>query len=69
VTEWLLDQTRPKNFIPTDPENVISKLQTSYEDLFANLEDLGVKNIYKVTVYQCYSRIRFYKKKFPQKPK
>lgn len=69
IEENQLSLLAPKNFDPTDPENYIRGMEKSFESLIATLEDLGVKDPKRLTVFEFYSRYEFYKKKNkPKKP-
>lgn len=63
IDNWLLNASKPRNFDPEDPANEVSVLINSFEELVANLEDMGVSHAYKLTVRQFYARVRYYKKK------
>ncbi len=63
IDDWIIEQAEPKSFDPDDSKNVVSQLIESYEDLSANLEELGVKKPFELSVYKFYSRVRYYKKK------
>lgn len=58
---------RPKNFDNQDKENHVAGLERNFENLCVSLEDLGVPNPRKLTTFEFYSRIVYYKKK--HKPK
>ncbi len=69
LDDWFIEQTKPKNFDPSDPNNDVNSMLSSFEDLCANIEDLGVTNPYKLTVKRFYSRVRYYKKKHSKQGK
>jgi hypothetical protein len=53
----------PKNFDNTSPDYHIKKIEKGFEEVCASLEDNGVSNPKRLTVFEFYSRIEFYKKK------
>jgi hypothetical protein len=67
IDDWKLSLMTPKNLDSHDPDNFILKIERSFENLCGTLEDLGVSNPKRLTVFEFYSRIDFYRKKL--KPK
>lgn len=60
---WQLQLQTPKNFDNQDPENLVIQREKSFENICATLEDLGVTNPKRLTVFEFYSRLEYYKKK------
>lgn len=53
----------PKNFDNESPEYYIKNLEKSFEHLCATLEDLGVHDPKRLTVFEFYSRLEYFKAK------
>jgi len=53
----------PKIFSDSHPDNCIREAEIAFEALCTNLEELGVMNPKKLTVFEFYSKIRYFKKK------
>lgn len=59
----LLEQNLPKNFNPEDPANILKKQLSVYSDICITLESYGCQNPKNLTVFDFYSRIKYYEKK------
>lgn len=67
ITDYQLSLLAPAVFDPADPQNSIVKMELSFESLCTQLEELGVQNPKRLTVFEFYSKIRYFKAK--NKPK
>lgn len=67
IDEYLIALMMPKNFDPEDARNVVINQERNFEKICAVLEDVGVTNPAKLSVYKFYSRIEYYKNKPTQK--
>ncbi len=66
-SNWFLDHNKPKSFSPMNKENDLIKQEQEFESMCAALEENGVKDAKDMTVYQFYSRIKYYEKKSKNK--
>ena len=64
---YMLDIIRPKNFDPSDKYNEVIEHENTFEKMCAILEDCGCHNPKRLTVYEFYKRVAYYKDK--HKPK
>jgi hypothetical protein len=53
----------PKNIDFSDSDNAVTRLRKSFEKAIAGLEENGVINPKKISVYEFYSKIEFFSKK------
>lgn len=63
IAESQIAMMNPKIFIQGHPDNCITAFEISFEELCANLEEIGVMNPKRLTVFEFYSKIRYFKKK------
>lgn len=64
IEQHQLSFLAPRNFDNADPANVIKSMEKGFENLCVTLEDLGVQNPKRLTVFEFYSRMEYYKKKY-----
>lgn len=68
IDRWQIEQSLPKNFDSTDPDNYIKRIELSLESLCTSMEELGVNRPQELTLFQFYTKlIYFEKKKLKQK--
>lgn len=67
VTDFQISMLVPGNFNPESTDNSITRMELSFESLCTNLEELGIQNPKRLSVFEFYSKIRYFKAKF--KPK
>ena len=53
----------PKNFDSKDPDNHVNDLEKSFENVCTSMQELGIPDVHELTVFQFYSKIRYFKKK------
>lgn len=63
VTDFQVSLLSPKNFDPSDSNNYISLVEKSFENLCTTLEEWGIVQPHRLTVFQFYSKIRYFKEK------
>lgn len=63
INEYLAEVLAPKNFDPDDTGNAIINQEKNFEKICAALEELGVYNPGKLTVYKFYNKIEYFKNK------
>lgn len=63
ITDYQVALMNPKIFAFESPDNCIRKMEEAFENLCTNLEELGVMNPKKLTVFEFYSKIRYFKTK------
>lgn len=63
VSEFQLTMMNPKIFIEGHPDNCITLAEIAFEELCSVLESMGVSNPKRLTVFEFYSKIRYFKKK------
>jgi hypothetical protein len=59
----IAEMISPKKFNNTDPENIVLKQKKAFDDLCTILESHGCVNPKKLTVFEYYSKLKFYEKK------
>jgi hypothetical protein len=59
---------RPQHFYTEDPDNDVTKLELSFENICASLEEAGIAQPHKLSTFKFYSRIQYFKKKNEKKP-
>lgn len=63
ITSYQVAIMNPKIFAYESPDNCIRKMEEAFENLCTNLEELGVMNPKQLTVFEFYSKIRYFKTK------
>jgi hypothetical protein len=66
IDDWQLSLIVPKNFDNESPDYYIKKIEKGFENLCATLEDLGVHDPKRLTVFEFYSRLEYFKNKKPK---
>lgn len=69
IEQWELSLHSPKNFDNQSPDYFIKKIEKSFESLCIALEENGVQSPKKLTLFEFYSRLEYFKKKRKQKSK
>jgi hypothetical protein len=59
----------PKDFTPGNPENILVKMDKSFEGVCSALIDMGVQHPKELTLLEFYSRIEHIERKHKEKPK
>lgn len=59
----IAEMISPKNFTNTDPHNVVLTQKKAFDDLCTILESHGCVAPKKLTVFEYYSKLKFYEKK------
>jgi hypothetical protein len=63
IDEWQIAQIKPRNYNEFDVDNYIKRMELSFENVCASMEDLGVKDPGRLTIFQFYTRIEYFEKK------
>lgn len=67
VDNYLFELYAPREFNIKSENNVLVDLDDSFEQMLSALEDAGVLNPKKLSVYEINKRIIYFEKKNPQK--
>lgn len=67
VTDYQLSMIAPSDFDGESRQNTINAMELSFESLCTNLEELGIQRPKRLSVFEFYSKIRYFKAK--NKPK
>ena len=65
-SDYFLEANRPKDFNPF-AENVLIVMEQEFESMVAALSENGVVNASELTVFEFYSRIKYFEKKSSKK--
>jgi hypothetical protein len=60
---YFLESNKPKNFNPFDAGNVLIRQEQEFQAMCAALEENGVKDAKCLSVYEFYSRVKYFEKK------
>ncbi|MDF7810699.1 hypothetical protein [Hymenobacter sp. YC55] len=63
VDKWMMELSRPDMFSDGDPDNVITQLHRSFENLCANLATNGTPNAGELPLFQFHARLSWLQKK------
>jgi len=63
ISDYQIGLMKPKVFAEGHPDNCINEIELAFESLCTNLEEMGVMNPKKLTVFEFYSKIRYFKSK------
>jgi hypothetical protein len=63
IDDFLTGLIAPKNFNPEDTKNIVVFQEKSFERICAALEELGVHEPGKLSVYKFYNKIEYFKNK------
>lgn len=63
ISTYQVNLLSPKIFASENPDNCIRASELAFEALCTNLEELGVMQPKKLTVFEFYSKIRYFKTK------
>lgn len=66
ISDTQIDLLTPKNFDNNDSANYVLQIEKNFESLCATLEENGVMNPRSLTVFEFYSRVRYFKEKKPK---
>lgn len=61
-SDYFLESNKPKNFNPYQ-ENDIIRMEQEFESMCTALEENGITNAKDMTVYEFYSRVKYFEKK------
>jgi hypothetical protein len=61
--EFFLDANKPKSFNPFNSENDLVQSDNVFESMCAALEESGVVNPSALTIFEFYSRVKYFDKK------
>lgn len=64
ILAYFLDMQKPVKFKPQDPENVVMKNESSFEEVVAMMQENGVVNPKEMSEFEFYKRLQYYEKKF-----
>jgi hypothetical protein len=64
LQRYFLDQDKPNKFDPYDQDNVLMTGELNFEDVCNTMEDQGSFSPKKLTEFEFYNKLQFYKKKF-----
>lgn len=67
ITLYQIGLMLPHSFDSSNPDNFLKGVELSFESVCTNLEEMGVTNPKRLTVFEFYSKIRYFKNK--NKPK
>jgi hypothetical protein len=59
----IAEMISPKNYSNTDPQNIVLTQKKAFDDLCTILESHGCVAPKKLTVFEYYSKLKFYEKK------
>lgn len=62
-TDYQIERMTPTDFNESSQANKVRAIEASFETLCTNLEELGVSNPKQLTVFEFYSKIRYFKAK------
>lgn len=63
IIEYFLQKSKPHIFDPHDENCVVFMYDREIEELCISMEENGINNPKDLTVFEFYSRIRYYEKK------
>jgi molecular chaperone GrpE (heat shock protein) len=63
IDNWQAALLAPKNYNEQDPDNYIKTLEISFEQLCTALEELGINDPRRLTVFQFYSKVIYFEEK------
>jgi hypothetical protein len=66
INDYLLSMTPSENFTNSS-DNVIKKIDKSFEFVCTSMEELGVNNPKGLTVFEFYSKVEYFKSKNAKK--
>lgn len=66
-TDYQISIIAPKNLNPSDTKNYIKQIEMSFEDLCTSMEELGVKDPKRLSIFEFYGKIRYFEAKKSQK--
>ena len=61
--DYFLEQSRPKSFNPFNNENELIRLDQQFESISAALEENNVSNVANMSMFEFYSRVKYFEKK------
>lgn len=64
ITKYFIDQQSPNKFDPYDNDNILMSNEVAFEDVINTMEDQGSFNPKKLTEFEFYNKLQFYRKKF-----
>lgn len=64
--EWFLEANKPKDFNPFT-ENVLIRMEQEFESMAAALSENGIQNAADLTVFEFYSRVKYFEAKSQKK--
>lgn len=64
LTRYFIEQQAPNKFDPYEAENVLMGSEVAFEDVINTMEDQGSFNPKKLTEFEFYNKLQFYRKKF-----
>lgn len=63
VAEFFLEKQKPVIFDPNNEECALVNSDRAFEEVIASMEDNGVMNVKELTVFEFYSKIKYFEKK------
>lgn len=69
VNDYLISLNTPRNFDYSDPENDIKNIRQAFARSCAALEEMGVKDPHRLTVYDFNAKTDYFEKKYKPKMK
>ena len=67
VDRHLIELNRPYDFRTDNPESILKEMDMSFEDTYSAMEEAGVSNPKKMSVFEYHAKIQYFNKK--RKPK
>lgn len=63
IKDYFTGTIQPKNFDPFNPGNDLMKHEKDFESVCSSLEEAGIKDAKRMTVFEFYSRLEYFEKK------
>lgn len=67
LSKWFLEHNKPKSFNPYDKNNSLITQEQEFENMVVALEENGIKDIYSLTVFEFYSKVKYFERKSSKK--
>lgn len=61
--DYFLENNQPKSFNPFNSDNELARSDVQFENMCAALEENGVKDASGMTIFEFYSRVKYFEKK------
>jgi len=64
LLDYFVDLKKPYSFDPHDPDNILLKVDTSFQETTNVMEDNGQTNVRDLSEFEYFHKIKFLQKKF-----